>query len=118
MGQHSFSARYTATMAKCGARCPIEIGVLSWLADHECRHGRLPFDRAQRAVWARTLAIYLPPVVDPGRSVGTAQRRVATIGWISGGPCRGTSRRAKAGPPFRPAIRECPYLVATTGDST
>ena len=40
-----FSARYTAAMADCGGRCPIEAGVLGRLADHECRHGRLPFDR-------------------------------------------------------------------------
>jgi hypothetical protein len=45
MSQLSFSARYTAAMAECGARCPIEAGVLGRLADHECRHGRLPYDR-------------------------------------------------------------------------
>ena len=45
MGSTSFSARYTAAMAECGGRCPIEAGVLGRLADHECRHGRLPFDR-------------------------------------------------------------------------
>jgi hypothetical protein len=44
MSQHSFSARYAAAMAECGGRCPIEAGVLGRLADHECRHGRLPFD--------------------------------------------------------------------------
>ncbi len=41
----SFTARYTAAMAECGGRCPIEAGVLGRLADHECRHGRLPGDR-------------------------------------------------------------------------
>jgi hypothetical protein len=41
----TFSARYTAAMAKCGGRCPIEAGLLGRLADRECRHGRLPFDR-------------------------------------------------------------------------
>jgi hypothetical protein len=45
MSQPSFSARYTAAMAECGGRCPIEAGVLGRLADHECRHGRLPRDR-------------------------------------------------------------------------
>ncbi len=45
MSQPSFSALYTAAMAGCGGRCPIEAGVLGRLADHECRHGRLPFDR-------------------------------------------------------------------------
>jgi hypothetical protein len=34
-----------AAMAECGRRCPIEAGALGRLADHECRHGRLPFDR-------------------------------------------------------------------------
>lgn len=45
MSQHSRSARYTAAMADCGGRCPIEAGVLGRLADHECRHGRLPYDQ-------------------------------------------------------------------------
>jgi hypothetical protein len=47
MNQHSFSARYTDAMARCGERCPIEAGVLGRLADHECRQGRLPFDRTR-----------------------------------------------------------------------
>lgn len=45
MARMSFSARYTAAMAECGGRCPIEAGVLGRLADHECRHGRLAFGR-------------------------------------------------------------------------
>jgi hypothetical protein len=45
MGQTTFSVRYRAAMAESGGRCPIEAGVLGKLADHECRHGRLPFDR-------------------------------------------------------------------------
>jgi hypothetical protein len=45
MGCTTFSARYTAAMAECGGRCPIEAGVFGRLADHECRHGRLPGDR-------------------------------------------------------------------------
>jgi len=45
MATPTFTARYTAAMAECGGRCPIEAGVLGRLADHECRHGRLPFDR-------------------------------------------------------------------------
>ena len=45
MSQHSFSARYRAATSECGGRCPIEAGVLGRLADHECSHGRLPFDR-------------------------------------------------------------------------
>jgi hypothetical protein len=46
MAKLSFSAGYTAAMVECGGRCPIEAGVLGRLADHECRHGRLPFDRS------------------------------------------------------------------------
>ena len=45
MSQPSFTARSTSTMAECGGRCPIEAGILGRLADHECRHGRLPYDR-------------------------------------------------------------------------
>lgn len=45
MNQNSFSARYRAAMAQCGGCCPIEAGVLGRPVDHECRHGRLPFDR-------------------------------------------------------------------------
>lgn len=40
-----FSARYAAATARCGGWCPIEAGVLGRLADHECKHGRLRFDR-------------------------------------------------------------------------
>lgn len=45
MGNQSFTVRYAVAMADCGGRCPIEAGVLGKLADHECRHGRLPHDR-------------------------------------------------------------------------
>jgi hypothetical protein len=44
MAAQSFSARYAAAIVECGGRCPIEAGALGRLADHECRHGRLPFD--------------------------------------------------------------------------
>jgi hypothetical protein len=68
MSQHSFSARYTATMAKCGGRCPIETGLLGRLADHECRHGRLPFDRTPACgCWPEEGAVVLaltPPIVE------------------------------------------------------
>jgi hypothetical protein len=76
MGQHSFSARYAATMAQCGGRCPIEAGVLGRLADHECRHGRLPFDRtAARGCWPQEGAAVLAlPAVRPAR---TPERRAA-----------------------------------------
>ena len=46
MGQPTFSARYRAAEAQSGGTCPIEAGLLGRLADHECPHGRLPFDRA------------------------------------------------------------------------
>jgi hypothetical protein len=64
MGSLSFSARYTAAMGDCDGRCPIEAGALGRLADHECAHGRLPFDRTPVCgCWpeegARVLA--LPP---------------------------------------------------------
>jgi hypothetical protein len=45
MDRATFTARYTAAMAECGGRGPIEAGVLGRLADHECRHGRFPSDR-------------------------------------------------------------------------
>ncbi len=45
MSEISFSVRYRTAMAQGGGGCPIEAGVLGRLADNECRHGRLPFDR-------------------------------------------------------------------------
>ena len=52
MRRQSYSARYLAGMADCGERCPIEAGLLGRLADNECRHGRLPFDRTPaRGCW-------------------------------------------------------------------
>jgi hypothetical protein len=60
MSQHSFSARYTAAMAQCGGRCPIEAGMLGRLADHECPHGRLPFDRTRACgCWPEEGAVVL-----------------------------------------------------------
>jgi hypothetical protein len=59
MSQPSFSARYTAAMAECGGRCPIEAGVLGRLADHECRHGRLPGDRTPQCGCWREGAVVL-----------------------------------------------------------
>ncbi|HTX07454.1 MAG TPA: hypothetical protein VME22_02520 [Solirubrobacteraceae bacterium] len=44
-------ARYTAAMAECGGRCPIEAGVIGRLADRECRNGRLSFDRTAACGW-------------------------------------------------------------------
>jgi hypothetical protein len=76
MGHHSFSARYTAAMAQCGGRCPIEASVLGRLADHKCRHGRLPFDRtAACGCWAQEGAAVLAlPRVLLGRA---PERRAA-----------------------------------------
>jgi hypothetical protein len=70
MGQHSFSALYTTTMAQCGGRCPIEAGVLGRLADRECRHGRLPFDcTAACGCWAQEGgAVLALPAVRPERT--------------------------------------------------
>jgi hypothetical protein len=45
MKTRTFSARYNAATARGGGPCPIEAGTLGRLADHECRHGRLSFDR-------------------------------------------------------------------------
>jgi hypothetical protein len=45
MSTISFSVRYRVAMSECGRRCPIEAGLLGRLADNECHHGRLPFDR-------------------------------------------------------------------------
>ena len=45
MKKTSLSARYSAAIAQSTGSCPIEAGILGRLADHECRHGRLPFDR-------------------------------------------------------------------------
>ena len=69
MVRFSFSARYIVAMAECGGRCPIEAGVLGQLADHECRHGRLPCDRtAPCGCWAEEGAVVLAlarPVEEP-----------------------------------------------------
>jgi hypothetical protein len=75
MTQASFSARYTAAMAACGGRCPIEAGMLGRLADHECRHGRLPFDRTQPCgCWSEEGAAVLAL---PRRHASSSPRRRA-----------------------------------------
>ena len=40
-----FADLYEAGLNVTGGTCPIEAGVIGRLADHECRHGRLPGDR-------------------------------------------------------------------------
>ena len=60
MARFSFSARYAAATAEYGGRCPIEAGVLGRLADHECRHGRLAWDRtAPCGCWPEEGAVVL-----------------------------------------------------------
>ena len=57
----SFSARYTAAIAQGAGYCPIAAGTLGRLADHECRHGRLPFDRtAACRCWPQEHAAVVP----------------------------------------------------------
>ena len=41
---NSFAAAYRAAMQLTGGACPIEAGVIGYLADHECHHGRFPDD--------------------------------------------------------------------------
>jgi hypothetical protein len=54
MGPQNFSARYAVAMVECGERCPIEAGTIGRLADHECSHGRLPFDHTPASGrWSR-----------------------------------------------------------------
>jgi hypothetical protein len=76
MSQPSFTARYRAATAQCGGHCPIEAGVIGRLADLECRHARLPFDRtAACGCWpeegAAVLALARP------RATASASRRAA-----------------------------------------
>jgi hypothetical protein len=76
MGQHSFSARYRAAEAQSGRSCPIEAGLLGRLADHECLHGRLPFDRTPSCgCWPREGAAVLALQVRPTED--DAERRAA-----------------------------------------
>lgn len=39
-----FSETYARAMKAAGGVCPIEAGLIGYLADHECTHGRLPED--------------------------------------------------------------------------
>jgi hypothetical protein len=48
---NSFAAAYRAAMQLTGGACPIEAGVLGYLADHECRHGRLPGEGPPCGCW-------------------------------------------------------------------
>lgn len=72
----SFSARYSAAIARGGGPCPIEAGALGRLADHECRHGRLPFDRtAPCGCWPQERAAVL--ALPAGRAGHPANERAA-----------------------------------------
>ena len=76
MGPQSFSARYAAAMVECGGRCPIEAGTLGRLADHECRHDRLPFDHTPACgCWPQEGAALL--ALPPRRSARRDGRRAA-----------------------------------------
>jgi hypothetical protein len=76
MGSTTFSARYTAAMAECGGRCPIEAGVPGRLADHECRHGRLPDDRTPACgCWPQQGAAVI--ILRVPRSAGGSDREAA-----------------------------------------
>jgi hypothetical protein len=76
MRQGSFTSTYRAAMTACGGRCPIEAGVLGRLADHECRHGRLPFDRTLACeCWPQEDAAVL--ALPPPRTAHRPSRRAA-----------------------------------------
>jgi len=46
MPEQSFAAAYRAAQRRAGGGDPIEAGLLGRIADFECRHGRLAFDRS------------------------------------------------------------------------
>ena len=76
MSLPSFSARYRAATAQCGGHCPIEADVIGRLAELECRHARLLFDRtAACGCWpeegATVLALPRP------RATASSNRRAA-----------------------------------------
>lgn len=78
MSQPSLSARYAAATAECGGRRPIEAGALGRLADHECCHGRLAYDRTPPCgCWLEDGGRRGARAVAPGRGAdGRAPRRV------------------------------------------
>jgi hypothetical protein len=76
LSQFSFSARYALAMAECGGRCRIEAGALGRLADHECRHGRLPFDRTPACgCWPQEGAAVI--ILQPPRPADAPSREAA-----------------------------------------
>ena len=75
---HPFTARYDAGLRVTGGACPIEAGVIGRLADHECRHGRLPGDRtAPCGCWPREGALVLDFPARSRRRAAERLRRAA-----------------------------------------
>jgi hypothetical protein len=78
MPQQTFAARYRAAERLAGGRCPIEAGLICRLADHECRHGRLAFDRtAPCGCWHEEGAVVRPLPEASGSSTRRTRGRVA-----------------------------------------
>ena len=76
MPHETFAARYRAAQRLAGGRCPIEAGLICRLADHECRHGRLAFDRtAPCGCWPEEGAVVraLPGAHRPTKRPASAQ---------------------------------------------
>jgi len=44
--EFTFAETYRAIATRIGM-CPIEAGAIGQLADHECKHGRLPGDKPE-----------------------------------------------------------------------
>jgi hypothetical protein len=71
-------ARYRATERLAGGRCPIEAGLICRLADHECRHGRLAFDRtAHCGCWPEEGAVVRALPEAASRTTRPESRRTA-----------------------------------------
>lgn len=66
-----FAAVYRAGLRVTGGACPIEAGVIGRLADHECRHGRLPGDRTRPCgCWPEERAAVIALPTRPARGPG------------------------------------------------
>jgi hypothetical protein len=74
----TFTARYQEGLRQTGGRCPIEAGAAGRLADHECRCGRLPFDRsAPCGCWPQEPATIATLPTRPSATAATAPTRRA-----------------------------------------
>ena len=71
-----FPAHYRASQRQAGGPCPIEAGLIGRLADHECRHGRLAFDRTPKCgCWPQEDGIILAlPAPTPQPAPAPARR--------------------------------------------